>query len=85
MQALDSGRKMYCETLRAAATLFQQADMLGELPPTLCKTYEVRSRELEAAYEDSIMSANEAFWGRAGAHRDLGVARRLQAVRPAPL
>lgn len=64
MQALDSGRKMYCETLRAAATLFQQADMLGELPPTLCKTYEVRSRELEAAYEDSIMSANEAFWGR---------------------
>ena len=70
MQALDSGRKMYCETLRAAATLFQQADMLGDLP-TLCKTWRCAwVRELEAAYEDSIMSANEAF-GPAGAHRDL--------------
>jgi len=62
--ALDSGRKMYCETLRAAAMLFQQAGILSELPPTLHKTYEVRSRELETAYEDSIMSANEAFWAQ---------------------
>tara|TARA_B100000963_G_scaffold169225_1_gene147102 strand:- start:3890 stop:6262 length:2373 start_codon:yes stop_codon:yes gene_type:complete len=64
MQALDAGRKMYCETLRAAAMLFQQAGLLSELPPTLCKTYEVRSRELESAYEDSVMSANEAFWAQ---------------------
>jgi hypothetical protein len=64
MQALDAGRKMYCETLRSAATLFQQAGILNELPPTLCKTYEVRSRELESAYEDSVMSANEAFWAQ---------------------
>lgn len=64
MEALDTGRKMYCEILRAAATLFQQAGMLGELPPTLHKTYEVRSRELETAYEDALMSANEAFWGQ---------------------
>lgn len=64
MQALDAGRKMYCEVLRTAATLFQQAGITGEFPPTLCKTYEVRSRELESAYEDSVMSANEAFWAQ---------------------
>jgi hypothetical protein len=64
MQALDTGRKMYCETLRAAATLFQQAGIPSELPATLYKTYEVRSRELETAFEDSMMSANEAFWAQ---------------------
>ena len=64
MQALDSGRKMYCETLRASATLFQKAGIPSELPATLCKTYEVRSRELNTAFEDSIMSANEAFWAQ---------------------
>lgn len=63
MSAPDTGRKMYCQVTKKIAELFVNAGIADEqVPCTLLLPYNVSSDDLANAYEESMMSTNEAFW-----------------------
>ena len=61
--ATDTGRKMYCQLRKKIAELFEKADIANEhVPCSLFLPYHVGSADLKNAFEESMMSTNEAFW-----------------------
>lgn len=54
----------YCAIRTATATLFRNAGIADETPPSLFRASDVRSKDIMNAYEDSLQSTNDEFWGQ---------------------
>jgi len=54
----------YCAIRGATATLFRNAGIADETPPSLFRANNVRTRDVVNAYEDSLQSTNDEFWGQ---------------------